>query len=238
MKESHLPIDLTNSSALKLKELIVSLVYEINKVEKKLLPFEQLLRNAIADLLVEERELVILYKQQKRAKKEKRLEQKRRGKNYKEPKEVKVIQKQKVSLEKENQQERKKLYKEAMLYVHPDKFSMKGAEESLATDITTKLIEIYKTGTLEELKKYHSYIFSGSLTIEIAENTIIKDVRIDENEYLKSEVIRLEEQLNKLQNSYTNKVLNEYEKPLLFVDELKEYYKDRIFKLKKRTRTK
>ncbi|WP_299161419.1 hypothetical protein [uncultured Tenacibaculum sp.] len=238
MKESHLPIDLTNSSALKLKELIVSLENEINKIEKKLLPFEQLLRSAIADLLVEEREFVILYKQQKKAKKAKRLEQKRRGKNYKETTGLKVIQKQKISLDKENLKEKKRLYKEAMLYVHPDKFSMKEAEESLATEITTKLIEIYKTGTFEELQNYHSYIFSGNLTVKIGKNTVKTGANNDENEYLKSEVIRLEEQLNKLQNSYANKVLNEYKKPLLFVEELKKYYKDRIFKFKKRTRTK
>lgn len=237
MEESHLPIDLTNNNALKLKERIVSLQNEIRQVEKKLLPFEQILRNAIADLLVEERELVIIYKQQKKAKKEKRLEQKRRGKNYKELKGLKVLEKEKVTLGKEDLKEKKRLYKEAMLYVHPDKFSMKGEEETLATQITTKLVDIYQTGTLEELKDYHSYIFSGNIAVKIPGN-IIQKSNEDSNNYLKNEIVHLEKQLNKLLDSYTNKVLNEYKKPMLFIEELKEYYKDRIFKLKKRTRTK
>ncbi|WP_420551418.1 hypothetical protein [Tenacibaculum aiptasiae] len=237
MEDSQLPIDFTSSEALKLKEQILNLEKEIKKVREKLLPFEQLLRNAIADLIVEERELVVLYKKQKKAKKEKRLEQKRRGKNYKEPKGLKVIQKEKVSIAKEDVKEKKRLYKEAMLYVHPDKFSMNGEEETLATDITTKLIEIYQTGTLEELKEYHSYIFSGNLGVKIPEGIITKS-ETNSNNYLKNELVRLEKELDKLLNSYTNKVLNEYDKPMLFVDELKAYYKDRIFKLKKRTRTK
>ncbi|WP_299121899.1 hypothetical protein [uncultured Tenacibaculum sp.] len=237
MEDSQLPIDFTSNEALKLKEQILNLEKEIKKVREKLLPFEQLLRNAIADLIVEERELVILYKKQKKAKKEKRLEQKRRGKNYKEPKGLKVIQKEKVSIAKEDVKEKKRLYKEAMLYVHPDKFSMNGEEETLATDITTKLIEIYQTGTLEELKEYHSYIFSGNLGVKIPEGFIPKS-DTNSNNYLKNELVRLKKELEKLLNSYTNKVLNEYDKPMLFVDELKAYYKDRIFKLKKRTRTK
>ncbi|WP_272150036.1 hypothetical protein [Tenacibaculum aiptasiae] len=237
MEDSQLSIDFTSNEALKLKEQILNLEKEIKKVREKLLPFEQLLRNAIADLIVEERELVILYKKQKKAKKEKRLEQKRRGKNYKEPKGLKVIQKEKISIVKEDVKEKKRLYKEAMLYVHPDKFSMNGEEETLATDITTKLIEIYQTGTLEELKEYYSYVFSGNLGVRIP-GGIIPKPDTNSNNYLKSELVRLEKELDKLLNSYTNKVLNEYDKPMLFVDELKAYYKDRIFKLKKRTRTK
>lgn len=89
----NLCIKKTDVNLLELKERIVSLKKEINQIEHNLFPFEQSLRNAIADLLVEKRELTILYKTQKKAKKEKRLEQKKKGKNYVVSTSLKVVEK-------------------------------------------------------------------------------------------------------------------------------------------------
>ena len=49
-------------------------------------------------------------------------------------------------------------------------------------------------------------------------------------------LLKLEKQLELTKTKHTYKVLTEYDNLLTFIDELKEYYKDRIFKLKKRTR--
>ena len=54
--------------------------------------------------------------------------------------------------------------------------------------------------------------------------------------YLQNELEQLKNQLENAKIQHTYKVLMEYENPLTFIDELKEYYTDRIFKLKKRTR--
>ncbi|PKH49208.1 hypothetical protein CXF68_00235 [Tenacibaculum sp. Bg11-29] len=237
MKDSESLIKKTDVNLLKLKEKIVSLKKEINQIEQDLFPFEQSLRNAIADLLVEERELTILYKIQKKAKKEKRLAQKKKDKNDVATTGLKIVKKRALLSEDSNQKEKKRLYKEAMLYVHPDKFSLKENEQELATDITTKLIEIYKTGTLEELQAYHAHIFNGNTSITL-NNVSIKSNVIDNNAYLKNQIIALERQLESLLSSHTYTVLTSYEKPMLFVNELVAYYDDRIFKLKKRTRTK
>lgn len=237
MEDSESLIKKTDVNLLELKERIVSLKKEINQIEHNLFPFEQSLRNAIADLLVEERELTILYKTQKKAKKEKRLAQKKKGKNYVVSTSLKVVEKKVPLSNDSNQKEKKRLYKEAMLYVHPDKFSLKENEQELATDITTKLIEIYKTGTLEELQAYHAHIFRGNTSIVLKNSSKQKNV-IDKNTYLKNEIIALEHQLESLLSSHTYTVLTSYEKPMLFVNELVAYYDDRIFKLKKRTRTK
>lgn len=235
MKASKLSIADENISVLESK--IESIQREIKKVERTLFPFEQALRNAIGDVLVEERELTILYKAQKKAKKEKRLAQKKKGKNYKVSTELKVVSRKVVLKEKQNDKEKKRLYKEAMLQVHPDKFAMKESEQQLATERTTTLIEIYKTGTLEELQNYHAYIIKGSTKIKL-NKVSIKNTIIDNNAYLKQEIEDLEGQLQSLLSSYTYYVLTTYQNPMLFVNELLVYYKDRIFKLKKRTRTK
>ena len=237
MNKKHFPVDANSDTILRLKEKIKALKGKIEVIETKLFPFEQSLRSAIADLLIEERELTILYKAQKKAKKEKRLEQKRKGKNYKEPTGIVPISKKEVA-EKTNQKEKKRLYKEAMLYVHPDKFSMQENEQQKATETTTKLIEIYQNGSLEELEAFHAHIFSGNTTMNFNKDVSLIKKTTSNTTYLVNEVERLEKQLIDLLDSYTYKVLTTYENPMSFVEELKAYYDDRIFKLRKRTRTK
>ncbi|WP_281979731.1 hypothetical protein [Tenacibaculum mesophilum] len=237
MNENHFPIDANSDAILNLEEKVKALKGKIEAIETKLFPFEQSLRNSIADLLIEERELTILYKAQKKAKKEKRLAQKRKGKNYKEPTGIVSVSK-KEEVEKVNQKEKKRLYKEAMLYVHPDKFSMQENEQQKALETTTKLIEIYQNGSLEELEAFHAHIFGGNTALNFNKDiTIVKKVTSNTT-YLINQVERLEKQLTDLLDSYTYKVLTTYKNPMSFVDELKAYYDDRIFKLRKRTRTK
>ncbi|WP_425657596.1 hypothetical protein [Tenacibaculum ascidiaceicola] len=238
MSKENFPTESKSDEVSRLQERIKNLETEIASVETKLFPFEQSLRNEISDLLVEERELVMLFKQQKKAKKEKRLAQKRKGKNYKEVTQVVPFSKERVTQEKEHQKEKKRLYKEAMLYVHPDKFSMQENEQQKATETTTKLIEIYQNGSLEELEAFHAHIFGGNTAISFDKDILLIQKTTNSTSYLVKEVERLEKVLNDLLESYTYKVLTTYENPMSFVAELKTYYDDRIFKLRKRTRTK
>lgn len=238
MSIENFPIEAKSDAVSKLQERIKSLETEIEAIEYKLFPFEQSLRNVISDLLIEERELTILYKEQKKAKKERRLAQKRKGKNYKEVTQVVPVSKERVTQEKEHQKEKKRLYKEAMLYVHPDKFSMQENEQQKATETTTKLIEIYQNGSLEELEAFHAHIFGGNTTICFDKDISLIQKTTNSTTYLTKEVERLEKVLDDLLESYTYKVLTTYENPMSFVEELKTYYDDRIFKLRKRTRTK
>ncbi|RKF04486.1 hypothetical protein C8N26_1157 [Tenacibaculum lutimaris] len=238
MSKENFPTESKSDEVSRLQERIKNLETEIASVETKLFPFEQSLRNEISDLLVEERELVMLFKQQKKAKKEKRLAQKRKGKNYKEVIQVVPVSKERVTQEREHQKEKKRLYKEAMLYVHPDKFSMQENEQEKATETTTKLIEIYQNGSLEELEAFHAHIFGGNTAISFDKDISLIQKTTNSTSYLVKEVERLEKVLNDLLESYTYKVLTTYENPMSFVAELKTYYNDRIFKLRKRTRTK
>ena len=64
----------------RLREQIQTLQDELEEIQKETRIFEALLHSYISDLIVEEQELFVLYTQIKKAKKAKRLEQKKRGK--------------------------------------------------------------------------------------------------------------------------------------------------------------
>ncbi|PKP28501.1 MAG: hypothetical protein CVU01_04070 [Bacteroidetes bacterium HGW-Bacteroidetes-18] len=221
---------------LQLKAKIILLQKELNDIEQKTNAFEAILRSHLTNELIEEQELTVLYKKVQLAKKERRFAQKKKGKNFKEVDGLKVIIKNSENATSINdQKEKKRLYREAMLFVHPDKFSMHDEKIDLATEVTTKLIEIYQTGSLSELQIFHTHIFSGNAMLQFPINSEINATSTADS-YLQNELLKLEKQLQAAKNKLTYKVLTEYENPLTFIDELKEYYQDRIFKLKKRTR--
>ncbi|MFT5166152.1 MAG: hypothetical protein ACI8P3_001383 [Saprospiraceae bacterium] len=220
----------------RLREQIQTLQDELEEIQKETRIFEALLHSYISDLIVEEQELFVLYTQIKKAKKAKRLEQKKRGKNYTETKGLQIIsEKKKNVIPSEQQQEKKRLYREAILHIHPDKFSMNEKETDIATEITSRLIEIYKTGSLEALQAYHTHIFKGNTDINL--DDVASKVKVfAKDNYLQQEKERIEKAINLAKNHHLYKVITEYEDPLAFMYELKDYYEDRILKLKKRTR--
>lgn len=237
MLEPNLPIHDLNQDELLLQVEIDALQKQLDEVERKVFAFESLLRSELANELVEVQELTVLYKKQKLAKKEKRLAQKQRGKNYKPPTSLKPLLKaSKVHISEVDEKERKRLYREAMLYVHPDKFNMDEEQADLATEVTTKLIEVYQGGDLKALQDYHAHIFSGNTLVNIAEHKVVKVEQRSKSEFLKTEKERLEKQIEQVKNKYTYKVLMDYPEPMVFLEELKLYYNDRISKLRRRTR--
>ncbi|MDX1364972.1 hypothetical protein [Arenibacter latericius] len=232
----HLP-HLPQSQILKLQEEIKALERELQEVIERTLGFEKLIVSKLEDQIILEQELSLLYKQQKQAKKEQRRKQKQRGKNYRPTTLLQPLEKPTpVKVNEEEQQQKKRLYREAMLFVHPDKFSTQRDKVELATEITTQLIQIYEEGDLATLQAYHAHIFSG--------NTLLPSTPQPEKvtgsglDFLKMELARIQEALHRAKNKHTYKVLTEYQEPMDFVEELKAYYKDRIAKLMRRTRTK
>lgn len=112
---------------------------------------------------------------------------------------------------------------------------MNKIETDIATEITRRLIEIYKTGTLAELQAYHTHIFKGNTEIKLAEAAVNVKVLPKDN-FLQQEKERIEKAINLAKHHQLYKVITEYKDSLIFMQELKEYYEDRILKLKKRTR--
>tara|TARA_R110001583_G_scaffold123082_1_gene274442 strand:- start:63473 stop:64210 length:738 start_codon:yes stop_codon:yes gene_type:complete len=238
MLKSNLPILKVNEQEqLVLKAKIELVQSQLNEIEQQTIAFEAILRSNLENQLIEEQELTILYKKIQQVKKEKRLNQKKKGKNYKEIIGLKVIAESKViNANVDDLKEKKRLYREAMLHVHPDKFSLNATKLDIATEITAKLIEIYQSGSLNELQIYHTHIFSGNALLQFIKPSLNSSTKIEKDIYLIKELAQLEKVLLAAKNKHTYKVLTEYKNPLTFIDELKEYYRDRIFKLKKRTR--
>lgn len=219
-----------------LKAKLKALQIELNTIQQKTIAFETILRSHLENEIVEEQELTVLYKKLQKAKKEKRIAQKKRGKNFKPIEGLKIVAQHKLeNFTVEEQKERKRLYREAMIYSHPDKFSLHHEKIDLATEITTKLIEIYKFGSLEKLRDFHNHICIGNAFLEFSDVQSVDSSELKDR-YLEKEILQIEIQLEQAKNRHTFKVLTEYENPLTFIQELKEYYLDRIYKLKKRTR--
>lgn len=224
-----------------LQREIVLLEKEVEITKTELSTFERQIQAQLKLQILRIQELFAIYKQQKLAKKAKRLEQKKKGKNYLEPKQPVLFKRQKelepfdVSLEK---QELKRLYKVAVVHVHPDKFHYAGDEEEIrrATSITAQLNGVYKRGDLEELLNLYHYIVSGQRGEEA---DMIKDDFIDPKTRiasLKRKRASLATTLEDLKSSYTYTVLKTYENPLAFIDELREQFQKRILQLEKRTK--
>lgn len=233
-------VSITNNSGneqILLKAKLKVLQTELNGIEQKIIAFETILRSHLENEIIEEQELHVLYKNLQKAKKEKRIAQKKRGKNFvKTEGLIKASNFKSVnSITIEEQKERKRLYREAMFLSHPDKFSLHHEKIDLATEITTKLIEIYEFGSLEQLQDFHAHIYNGNAFLQLNDMEVISNSALKDH-YLEKEIIRLEKHLAAIKSKHVFKVLSEYENPLTFIEELKEYYLDRIFKLKKRTR--
>lgn len=224
-----------NQNEIAIQNKINELQKEYDAIESKLYLFENQLRLALEDCIIEAQELTVVYKKLKKAKKEKRFEQKKRGKNYKESSELTIshYDNRKESVSPSEKIERKKLYREAMLNVHPDKFSLNENQLDLATNVTSNLIEIYKTGSLDDLKFYHSKIMRGVL---LGVDNKIVDNAVDVERYLKKQLLDIEDKLSSIKKKHTYVVLTTYNDPMSFIEELQEYYLDKIEKLKKRTR--
>jgi hypothetical protein len=224
-----------NQKLIEIQNRIDQLQMEFDVVEEELRLFENKLRLALEDFIIEVQELTVLYKKIKREKKEKRLEQKRRGKNYQGSSELKILKSGNWAPEvsTSEKKERKKLYREAMLNVHPDKFSMDENKLELATDITSNLIEVYKNGSFEDLQFYHSKIMNG-LLIEVKNK--VEPTGVELELYLTKQLFEIQEKLESIKSKHTYVVLTSYKNPMSFVNELTDYYLDKIAKLKKRTR--
>lgn len=223
-----------------LRKEIAALDAELERLKKDLSPFETAIHTRLAKEIGRVRDLSGIYKQQKAEKKAKRLEQKKRGKNYKEPKQLLLNRKKEegiTGLTLTEQKELKRIYKEAIVQVHPDKFNQSEDEKiRQATALTVRLNKIYKGGDLDELMNFYETIIGGNeLTYIERSSEPVADpkARIAS---LKRKKEALANQLEQLKSSYLYHILTSYENPFSFIDELQIQFQERIKQLEKRTR--
>jgi hypothetical protein len=220
---------------------ISSLEEKINYINNETLAFKNLIQIKLDFLISRLTGLNQKMKVKQQSKKAKRLEQKKRGKNYKEPVHLiksKPLNKSGQEVNDGEKQELKRLYKQAIVHVHPDKLGIEGGESAVktATDLTMQLNGIYKSGDLEQLLAFfHKIILGNPLGSDsIAEiPTVDSKVRL---QALKSKKNSLTKQLHEVESDYLYHVLKTYEDPQTFIDELQVQFEEKILKLEKRTK--
>lgn len=226
----------------RLEQDIVFLEKELQEIEQRIHTMELQIQCRFRTELSRIRELASIYKKQKLAKKEKRREQKKRGKNYREPTGLKIstdtMPAAAVS-DVTDRQEMKKLYREAVLLVHPDKFVNESEEKcKRSEELTVQLIDIYQSGNIEELRHIYHHIVSGNAMDYGTDQTksFIPDPKAM-HAYLKKKKDNLSAALSEAMQSRIYEVLTTYDQPLKFIDELALQITIRISQLERRTRS-
>lgn len=223
-----------------LEDDIARLEMQMLQIEGTLNAFENQIRGVLKVQILRIRDLTELYKNQKRVKKAKRLEQKRKGKNYRQAEGLKVVNKPfplQLTKDINAQKELKRLYKEAIVLVHPDKFvnELRGIGER-ANQLTVQLNQLYDSGNLDELSQFHEHIISGNaMAYQPQMREIVVDTKALLN-YLRNRKEDLATALEQTKQSPTYEVLSTYQDPLIFIEELRLQFDHRIRQLEKRTR--
>lgn len=223
-----------------LEKEIVLLEAGLYELESGLNVFQAKIRSALLNQINRIRTLTDLYKLQKQVKKLKRLEQKKRGKNYKEEVGLKTnhasfITQNLVSAD--EKQELKRLFKEAVVQIHPDKLT--DADEDLnkrATAVTAKLNAVYQSGDPEEMSRLHKFIISGNaLTYVPDQATTIKDI-LAMIQFLQDKKRKLLQLIGEIKSSEIYQLWTGEKELEEIVAELKFAFERRITVMEKRTK--
>jgi hypothetical protein len=219
---------------------IVSIEKELKDVECRIRVLESQIQARYHSEIVRIRELAKIYKIQKNAKKEKRLEQKKRGKNFQQPTGLKKSKNTEHVLstpDSNDAHELKRLYREAVLQVHPDKFVNRTDEiGKRSQNLTIELIDIYQSGDLGALKHIYHHIMSGNaMSMDHSDKSSVPDPQAM-RDYLIKKRDDLIAMLKKTKDSRIYQVLLTYDDPMKFIDELAVQLLLRIEQLKRRTR--
>ncbi|MBT1685062.1 J domain-containing protein [Dawidia soli] len=217
-----------------LEQEVLRLEAELQRAEATLNAFEQAVRAQLGEQIRQIRVLTAVYKARKAAKKEKRREQKRRGKNYKEPQGLLRPQETREDDAPvgDGPAELKRLYREAIVQVHPDKFpEASEAEGRQAAALTTHLNALYERGDLEALRDFHEHIL-GEQPLRHTPYAVAGNAT---RNFLLHKKEQLAAALEALLQSQSYQLAVEPDRGKL-MDELREQFVQRIAQLTKRTR--
>jgi hypothetical protein len=217
----------------KLEKEISALEKELQKIDTGIRSLQVQIHSRYRSEISRIHELGDLHKSQRKQKQEKRRDQKKRGKNYIEPPPDNKLQ-QKRSPKNPDSHVIKQLYREAIVQVHPDKFVNEPEEKSKRSrDLTIQLIDIYQKGDLEQLKLFHRYILSGSAMASAHDTGFDSHAKQELLEKKRNDLLQA---ITEAKQSRFYEVITTYDDPLTFIDELSDYFSQRIVQLEKRTR--
>ncbi|MBL0743154.1 hypothetical protein [Chryseolinea lacunae] len=226
-------------AAAALETEIAALEQALGEAEVRVNTFERHIRTALHTQIVRLQELTTLYKKLKAEKKEKRRAQKKKGKNYQEP--TALVRSARSGQQNfpanADPEQLKRLYKEAIVHVHPDKFAQNDASLSdRATAMTAHLNALYDAGDLMELSALHRHILSGNAMAHVPyqPQTLMDPVAMVS--YLQHKRDELKQALHDIRTMQLFEVLESYADPMQFIGELRVQFDERIQVFTKRTR--
>lgn len=230
-----------NEATYRLKSEIELLDQELRELQQNLRPYENLiyeqLRNEFSQLAM----LSELHKKYTKEKKQKRQEQKERGKNYKAAKNIIKASPtdRDISSKKDLiKADLKKIYREAIIQIHPDKISHNSESDKIeaATDLTSQLNELYKNGDLDQLKLFYYSLSQGhALPVNTDEDKEVNHAQEYRNLLLKAQS-ELELAIESLKASSYFQYYTAGKTPQEFSDDLRLTLLLKIKKLERRTR--
>lgn len=228
-----------NEAVAALEMEIAELERALDEAEVRVNTFERHIRAALHAQIVRLQELTTLYKKLKADKKEKRRAQKKKGKNFQE--QTGIVKSKRPSPHNlpttADPEQLKRLYKEAIVHVHPDKFAQNDpALSDRATAMTAHLNALYDAGDLMELSALHRHILSGNAMAHVPyqPQTLVDPVAMVR--YLQHQRDELQQALHDIRAMQLFDVLETYPDPMTFIGELRLQFEERIQVFAKRTR--
>lgn len=223
-----------------LEQEIALLEAELLQLEIALNNFQTQIRSALSTQIQRIQELTNQYKNQKQAKKLKRLEQKKRGKNYKKPAGLTTSHASFTAaklVSADDRQELKRLFKEAIVQIHPDKFW--DADEGLnrrATTVTAQLNEVYQSGNLEELNRLHEHIISGNAIAYVSDQPKTINDLPAMLRFLQQKKVKLLQLLEEVKRSGIYQLFTGGKDVQIVIAGLRTAFEERILVMEKRTK--
>jgi hypothetical protein len=225
----------------RLEQEIASIEEDLKVAESQVRSIKSQIQSRYHNEILRINELYLLYKKQKQLKKVNRFEQKKRGKNYKEPvglKKSATIKSADLINTTSETNELKKLYREAVLQVHPDKFANHPEQMSKRSqELTIQLIDLYQSGNIEKLKHMHRHIMSGNAMAGHQENTVKVPDPAAMKQYLIQKRDTIVNELKEIRESYFYRVFTTNNNVSEFIDNMAVQFYLRIKQLERRTRS-
>jgi HPt (histidine-containing phosphotransfer) domain-containing protein len=215
-----------------LEQKASALKSELDRLQREIRQWEQLVWDRLHPQIKLVQELKATIKAKKTVKKQKRLDQKRKGKNF-DPNMPVPAPRKPQSKKAETGEEIKQLFRSSLKLVHPDRQEQDN-EGALATahSLTSRLNTLYAIQDLDGLREFY----------ETLSQHAIQDVprsnpgNSNRQTLLHVEITALQKEIEACKQSYFYQVMQEKQDVETWIAELRAYFEERIPVLQKRAK--
>jgi flagellar biosynthesis regulator FlaF len=215
----------------RLEQQASELKTELDRLQREIRQWEQLVWDRLHPEIKLVQELKATIKAKKTVKKQKRQEQKRKGKNF-DPNMPVPSPPKAQSPKSEVREEIKQLFRSSLKLVHPDRQGQDD-DDALATahGLTSRLNTLYAIQDLDGLREFYETLSQHSIQ-EIPDNARTNNRQT----LLHAEITTLRKEIEACKQSYFYQVMQEKHDTERWIAELRVYFEERIPVLQKRAK--